>query len=813
MKKYSSSVNVFVMIILTSFNLLSLNESIPPLNGKIKGVVKDAKALNLIEYANVSLYLKQDSSLVTGTITDADGYFQLNQIPEGEYYLFVDFIGFEQNQIPDLNINRKNKEIDLGVISLSAASYELEEVTVRSQKNYVDFKIDKKVVNVSRHANAAGDSVSEVLENVPSIQVDIEGNITLRGSTSYTVLIDGKPSPVNGADLLKQLPANSVENIEIITNPSAKYDPEGTTGIINIIMKKGYTEGLNGLVNANYATWKKVGGDLNFNYRTKKVNYFLVSDYRRNPRNAVSENMREIKTKNSPLFIDERTNRTRTMRPFRINPGLDFYFNDKNTLSLSATYGGWRMERLFDTRYATYYQDENDKSRSLSNNDFNIDGYYSVANANYQHIFSSSDHKLDVNLSAWRWNSTQKEKSFEQSADINYNALNVLSNKRSDVKEKRNNLNFKTDYSLPLAFGKFELGLDISLINQQGNVLYEEQNLNSEHWNIREEYTYESKFFRNTYAAYTTFGSKVLGLEYQLGLRLEKTDRNVYQLELDQDYPIELFKLYPSFHLTKNFNQKQQIQFSYSRRINRPRPWQLNPYPGYTDSYNYFQGNPLLKPADTDAFELNYIHRFGQLTFSSGLYYRQTFNGQEMVQSITEENPEVVYLTFGNLDKSTALGGEYLFNYMPNQKLNLNLSGNLYHFQVFSSYTGEEEKRESFNWDARLSSSYNFDPNTSIQFSGIYNGPSVNGQGNTKAFYYFDLGLRKRMLNRKLTLSLLAHNVFKNGTYETMVENEDFTSSFYFKGESPVIRLNVSYIINNYQRTRRDNIDIGAGAN
>lgn len=812
MKKSLSLFNLFLVLCL-AIPVFPNTEPIPPLNGKIKGTVRDAIQLKSIEYANISLYQTKDSTLVSGTITNGSGNFELEQIQEGEYYLLVDFIGFRQRIVPDLIINHKTRVIDIGEIQLEQASYKLDEVTVSGQKNYVDFKIDKKVVNVSRHANAAGGTVSEVLENVPSVQVDIEGNVTIRGSASFTVLIDGKPSPVPGNDLLKQLPANSVENVEIITNPSAKYDPEGTTGIINIIMKKGYSEGLNGMINANYATWNKVATDMNLNYRKKKVNYFVVADYRRQPNNAVSENNREMYFDENTFYIDEKTNRKRTMRPFRINPGIDFYFNNKNTLSFSTTLGGWGMDRVFDTRYTSYFQGETGKTYSLTDNEFSIDGYYYVANTSYQHIFNAKEHKVDINLAAWRWNSTQQENSFEQTADADHNALAILSNKRSNVNEERNNLHLKTDYVLPVSFGQFELGLDVRLINQEGNVLYEEQNLNSQNWNIREEYTYDTEFFRNTYAGYATFGSSIFGLQYQLGLRAEKTDRNVYQLKLDQDYPVELFKFYPSFHLSKNFNQKQQLQLSYSRRINRPQPWQLNPYPGYTDSYNYFQGNPLLKPADTDAFELNYIHRFNQVTLSSGIYYRQTFNGQEMVQSINEEDPQVVYLTFGNLDKTSALGMEYMVNYVPGQKVNLNLSGNVYYFNVYSSYTGEEEKRESVNWDARLSAAYNFDPSSSIQFSGIYNGPTVNGQGTTKSFYYFDLALRKHLLNRKMTVSLLAHNIFRTGKYEVMVEGNDFISGFYFKGESPVIRMNVSYIINNYQRRHRDTIDLGAGAN
>ena len=808
---------LFLFIALISTINLEANNINPDpaskINGKIRGNVKEATSGKAIEYANIAIFQLSDSTLINGTISDAKGDFQLSEIPKGEYFITIDFLGYGKKYIGDINIDRKSKNHDIGTILLEQSSFELDEITVSGEKNFVDYKIDKKVVNVAKHANAAGGSVAEVLENVPSVSVDIEGNTSLRGSSSFTVLIDGKPSPISGSDILKQIPANSVENIEIITNPSAKYDPEGTTGIINIIMKKGYSEGLNGMISANYATWNKVGGDLNLNYRKDKINYFIIANYSRNPRNAVSENRRESYFNENTLFIDEATNRTRIMRPFKINPGIDLYINNKNTLSLSATFGGWGMDRIFDSRYESYDKESSFRTYSNSQNDFSIDGIYYVANASYQHIFSSKDHKLDMNLSLWTWNNDQQEQSLEMETDANFEALSVLANNRSILDENRNNLHFKTDYTQNLFKGKLELGAELRLMEQIGDFSYEKQDLESMNWDIFPDFTYASSFNRNIYATYATYSSVFEKFEFQLGLRAEKTDRSIFYPESDIEYPMDLFKLYPSLHVSRNLGKTQQLQFSYSRRINRPRPWQLNPYPGYTDSYNYFQGNPDLKPEDTDAFELNYINRIQKLTLSGGLYFRQSYNSQEMVQRINEKEPEVVYLTINNIDRTNSMGLEYMINYLPLRNINLNLSGNLYHFNVYSSFLGEDEHQSSINWDARLNASYNLGKGSRVQFSGIYNGPSVRGQGKSKAFYYFDLGLRKSFLDQKLNLSILVHNVFSNGRFETLIENEGFRSWFYYQGESPIVRFTASYIINNYQRKQRSAVDLGAGAN
>jgi len=809
-----------ISIALTLLSILLLSKItfsyVPPeIFGKISGIIKEKDQNKAIEYVNVVLYNQSDSSMINGTITDANGQFKIEKVPAGNYYLVVDFIGYNKETIQDISINKGKKQIDLGDISLQQSSINLDETVVSADRNYIDYKIDKKVVNVSQHANAAGGTIADVLENVPSVQVDIEGNVTLRGSSQFTVLVDGKPTVMTGSDMLKQIPANTVENIEIITNPSAKYDPEGTTGIINIIMKKGYSEGLNGMVSGNYATWDKFGGELTLNYRKKKINYFIIGNYRRYPRHAESENLRETYFSDTTGFVTENTIRTRTMRPFRINPGFDLYLNDKNTLSVSGTYGGWRMDRLFDSNYESYTNPETTHNYSISNNDFVIDGIYYVGNINYQSIFSEKDkeHKLDFNFMVWQWNSNNTEKSYEQTTDNNFNPSGFLSHSRSENIVDRTNYQIKADYTLPVKIGKIEAGAEARLMDQTSDFLYENQNPGTADWEINDAFTNKLDFYRNLYSAYTTFSSSVIGLNYLVGLRTEITDRNMTQINTGVEYPVELFKFYPSLHISRDLPKNQQIQISYSRRINRPRPWQMNPFPGYSDSYNYFQGNPLLEPEDTDAYELNYINRMEKLTLSTGLYFRKTTNTQDFVQEIKPEEPNVVYLTYGNLDETKSLGMELMINYSPTKIVNINLSGNLYNFEMNSGILGEEANRTSTNMDGRLNTSVNITKSTKIQFFAVYYGPSVRAQGTSEPLYYFDLAVRQSFLKRKLNLSLHGHNIFGTGVFENELRNDQFYSWFYYVGEPAVVRLNISYMINNYKRKRRSNAEIGAGAN
>lgn len=781
--------------------------------GIISGKILDGQTDEAMEFATISVFRESDSTLVNGGITDTEGNFEIPNLPFGNYYLKAKFIGFEAQLIQNIEIDRDNKHFKIPDLRLFPGDENLPEVVVSGQRNFIDYKIDKKIVNVSQHANAAGGTVADVLENVPSVAVDIDGNVTLRGSSAFTVLIDGKPTVMTGSDMLKQIPANTVENIEVITNPSAKYDPEGNTGIINLIMKKGFSEGLNGIVSANYATWDKIGGDATLNYRKEKVNYFLIGNYSKRPMHAVSENRRETRFVKNNNFLNEKTERTRTFRPFRINPGIDLYLNNKNTLSISGTFGGWGMDRLFDTEYEILEESSSSKDYSISDNEFHIDGIYYVGNVNFQHIFDKKEHKLDLSAITWTWDGNNTEESFEQTANEFYEPIDFLSANRSDLHEDRDHYQFKIDYTLPLGQGKFEAGAEARLMYQNSHLLFEDKNEENGPWQTNPEFTYETNFHRNIYSAYSTFSGTLDWFNYQVGLRTELTDRLMTQVGADTKFPVELFKLYPSLHLSKDLQNNQQLQLSYSRRVNRPQHWQLNPFPGYSDTYNYFQGNPQLKPEDTDAFELNYINRFEKMILSAGLFYRLTTNTQDMLQSIKPENPTLIYLTFDNISETKSAGLEWMINYFPNRKFNLNCSGNTYRYELFSDFDGESREGKSINWDTRINLSYNITKSTKVQFITVYNSPSVRSQGTAEALYYFDLAVRQSFLKRKLNVSLHGHNILSTGKFVSEVENDDFYSWFSYKGESPVVRLNVSYMINNYERKQRENADIGAGAN
>ena len=803
----SSVILLFTSFIFAKNNKLLKGEEVNL--GNITGIVRDVQNDTTIEYANIALY-SVDSVLITGTISRADGVFTLEKVAYGEYFLIIDFIGYEKTIISDIKVNKKNKEINIGEINLQQATEEIDEIEIIAEKNYIDYKIDKKVINVSQQTNAIGGTAADALENAPSIDVDIEGNVTLRGSSSYTVLIDGKPTVMKGSDLLKQIPSSTIQSIEIITNPSAKYDPEGTAGIINIIMKKENRDGFNGIINLNVATWDKFGGDFTLNYRKNKINFFVNSSYNRNPFHADSENNREMFFTDTSNFVDEVTKRTYTMIPWRNNAGIDYYLNDNNTVSISGTYGGWGMQRLFDTEYHAWTEPNTDEYFSTSNNKYIIDGKYFSGNLNYQHTFSKPEHKIDFNISAWQWNGKMNEQSNLQFTDETYSVLGEEVKSRSDLDNLKNTLESKLDYSLPIKNSKIEAGINTKLVQGTSDFLFE--NWNNE-WDENTDYTNEMFFRRNIFSGYTTFASKLWGFDYQLGLRLEYTDRLLEQKTTNEQYELKLFNYYPTVHISRDLPKNQQIQLSYSRRIKRPQDWQLNPFPGYSDSYNYFQGNPNLEPEDIDSYELNYILRSKKITFSTGFYYRQTNNTQTMTLDVMEENPDIIYLSFDNLDKTEAFGNEIMLNYKPTKWLNFNLGGNVYRQIVSANLVGDDINSKMNSWTSRLTTSIFLSKTTKIQLTAMYNSPTIQGQGTVQQFYMFNAAIRQELFKRKLSISLNVRDIFSTGSYIVEMENNDFSSYFIHKGESPVVRLSISYRINNYKNKRRENINIGEGSN
>ena len=545
---------------------------VPAPGGLITGKVKDKSEKVPMQYTNVVLYRLPDSTLVNGTITGKDGVFKFKGVKNGTYFLKIHFIGFQIKTIDGIVISGKKKEVKLPVTYLQPETSTLQGVEVKASRSRISYQVDKKVVNVTKDLMASAGSAIDVLENVPSVDVDIEGNVTLRGSSSFTVLIDGHPSVLNGNDALQQIPASSIQRIEIITNPSAKYDPEGVGGILNIILKKDKNLGINGLINASAGTKNKYRGNALIGYRTKKINAFVSVDgsYR-------DFNMKV--TSDDQTFYPDTTNYRHTLidglrnrNGFGLNGGLDFYLDKKSTLSLSGKYGGYGFGMDNISRRYVYTVPASFDSYSKSVSHSNRWGHYYNVQADFLHKFNSLGHEIEFYVFYSGKSSNDQENQSDYVTDPFWNTLGTEpSSLRTQTTDTSSDLRAKVDYSLPVGEkGKLEAGLQSRFYNETGKYTYETFDTVTGDWMPNENYNNVVDFKRNIHSAYVSFKDRYKSFGYEVGFRTEYTDRSVENSNGTAPFLLQRFDYFPSVHLSYQLPKNYQVYSSYSRRINRP---------------------------------------------------------------------------------------------------------------------------------------------------------------------------------------------------------------------------------------------------
>ncbi len=783
--------------------LLADNTNTEPGNkGKISGNVFDTAEQEGIPYATVSLYNQADSNLVTGTITDDAGHFAIQLIPDGEYYLVVNFIGYSKKVIHDLQIGESKKNIQVGDVQLNRAVQQLGEVEVTAEKHAVQYAIDKKVVNVQKNLQAAGGTVANALETVPSVKIDAEGNVSLRGSESFTVLIDGKPTALKGADALKQIPASAVDQVEIITNPSAKYDPDGTAGIINIIMKKEFQNGLNGMINASVGSNWTHNGDFMMNYRSGEVNCFIGGQYGERKMYPTTTFSRETYWEDTTRFVAQDGNRIQGNRSYSIKGGADFYLTDKNTLTASGEYGYWGFGMIMNskTKETTIPVSENIYKSAMA--DMGVGGNYMNGALTFDHDFAK-DHDLVTSVFLSSWDGSNGTDTEERTTDRQWDQ--VFSRSRHQDVQHTNNyeLRFKVDYRRPLGEkSNIEAGYQFRMKDENGNYAYEIFQPDQNSWEEIPEFTNSMAFTRRIQSLYGTLRSEIAGFHYQLGIRGEYTDRAMVQHTAEEDYNRRSLDFFPTVHVQRQLSEMQEIQAGYSRRVNRPQSWHLNPFPIYSDSYMWQSGNPNLQPEFTDSYELNYMQRFSVGYASAEAFYRQTNNSYQRTIDLDDEGRAAIQTI--NLDKTYAYGVEIATNLRFAKWLNINASANIYNYSIEGEEISAGVDVNSLKTDFQLNTSVKLGQSTRLQFSGFYNAPTITSQGVRSELYGFNAAINQEFFQQKLSVTLNARDIFSTMKSQFNAHGEHIYTEFTYNMDSPVITLSLSYKINNYKHRKTD---------
>jgi hypothetical protein len=805
-----------IIFIASSFTLLAENnkesESSAP-DGVVTGVVLNEQTKEPVAFANISLMRQQDSAIVTGAITNEQGVFTIDKVPPGDYKVAVKFIGFKKQIVQNISISKDQKLAQLEPISLKPGNVQLDEVEVVEDRNYVDFKVDRKVINVSQHLEAKGGRAVDVLKNAPSVSVDAEDNVTMRGSDSFTVLVDGKPTIFSGSEALKQIPASMIENIEIITNPSAKFDPDGVAGIINLVMKKENREGVNGVMNLTAATGDKYSGDFTFNKRTKNFNWFgsVNGAYRSFP-NSQEMNQRRFEGVDTVRNLDMSLEPDRIMKTYSAKVGADYFLNDYNNFTVSVDGGYWGMDFLAPAEYHDYYS----SGGSLNNyllieNETRMGGNYINSNIAYQHKFDSKGHNLDVSAFLAYWDGERNVTRSTDTTDASFNyVIGERIESRSAEDQVRNEMRYKIDYVYPVSEkSKLELGAQ-SRFNDETND-FNAENLMSGLWENDPTQTNKVIFERQIHGGYATWAGELFSLQYKLGLRTEYTYRNIDQEATNLEYTIDRWDIYPTLHLTRKLDKIGQFQFSATRRINRPPQWLLNPFPMFSNEFTLQSGNPDLKPEYINAAEINYSHRLKKTRYSVEGFYR--FKENAFTRTIYMADNNLSVITFDNLNEEITMGAEVMLNTPLTKWWRFYLSGSVYYYQINDKNTIEEDP-SSVNGNVRINNTFTIGKKTRVQLMGFYNSRTVTAQGDRDGFFMATGAVSRDFWNKKGSLTLQVRDMFNTMKMNFTNNGQNFETEGYFRGEGPVVRLTFTYRLNNFRKAMRqqdEQMDIGSG--
>lgn len=527
---------IIIISLLFSNTLLCIAKPIK--KASIKGIIVDFASNQPIEYANLALINPTDSSIITGTISTSDGSFTIDNINKGIYQLKIHFIGYQSSILDSINITSNKEQLDVGTIKLKPMIITLDETEIIANNNYINFKIDKKVINVSEQINAEGGAVVEALHNVPSVQVDASGNVSIRGSSSFTLLIDGRPSVISQSDALNQILASSVDKIEVITNPSVKYDPDGTSGIINLIMKKQKSTGINGQATVTVATEDKYSANVAVSSRAKKISTNLTLTYSNKRKQTDSKDDREIIENDSNYFENIESYRDIYRRNYKLDGGISFYADDYNSLHFNIEIGQWEFDRSIDSKITLQNNFAPDKQFFNSKETYVVTNKYISGDFGYQHKFAKEGHKLDVNI----YYSTLNNDIPNYLTEYEINEFNCpIADSTSYYyiynSSNRDHIRFKTDYVLPIyELTTFEAGYQNDWKISPTNYTYKYRSTLVEDWKIDTTLSGELNFSRMVNSVYGTLSTSFKGISIQGGIRMEYVARLLQQKVQNKDY-------------------------------------------------------------------------------------------------------------------------------------------------------------------------------------------------------------------------------------------------------------------------------------
>lgn len=795
-----------IYLIFFSYSLFGQRpvSNIPKL--KLTGVVVDQETQQPLEYATISLINPKNPKQLQGGITGFDGKFVIDT-QAGNYDIVIEYIGFENFTLKGVIIDSSK---DFGKIGLQISATALEGVELMAEKTEVEIRLDKRIYNVGKDLTVRGGSVADVLDNVPSVTVDIEGNVALRGNENVRILINGKPSGlvgISGPQGLRQLPAESIEKVEVVTSPSARYGAEGTAGILNIILKKQELLGFNGNFVANGGQThsdvipSNYGGSANINLRKDKFNIFSTNSYNKTLSLGRVDNKNEFFNGNNPTtYLDESRKPERTNYSFFSSLGVEYYFEEKTSLILSGFIRDRNGEdytknilkrldanqNLIDQSELIELENDNDDARQIS---LNFDSEMDEEGQKLTAVFQYEENKED------------------ESADID----NSLPNRDEIVNEleKEKRILVQADYVLPLDKNtQLEFGYRGNFNNQE-NDYQVFQNLTGD-FAKNTELSNLLVYKEYINALYSQYGKKIDAFSFLIGLRMEDSKIVVDQRTIEDYNEKKYLKFFPTLNLSYEFSETESIILGYSRRISRPRGRFLNPFPSRSSVTNFFQGNADLDPSYSNTIDMGYLKRWDKVTFNTSIYYQKTTDvfiflaqdsGQEVVINEDESGSELIKVPIIirspiNIAENNRTGFEFTFSYNPSRKSRIFLNFNLFNSETIGVHEGVDLNRTNLSWFSRANAKFTIFKDIDWQLQLFYRGPRETAQSKNKGMIFCSTALNKNIFKKKGTVSFRVSDLFNSAMFRSKTFTPTFTNSVVFRRSLPTFNLSLTYRIN-----------------
>lgn len=792
-------------------------------SGVVTGIIVDSKSGEPLEYATVAIFSNKDTSLISGGITNEDGRFAIGRVPYGKFILRAEFIGYESTWVYDKTLEKSRPVQMLGKIKVSPGATMIEGVEITAQKEMIQTNLDKKVFNVAQDLTSMGGSAVDVMQTIPAVQVDIDGNVSIRGSGSITILIDGRPTNLE----LEQIPAETIESIEVVTNPSARYDPDGISGIINVVLKKEKKPGFNGMITANLGIGElenKFNADkgnlsLNLNYRYNKINTTFAYNVRKMTNRFIGDLYRETTFRDTTLnqdlisILDQDMHGKFNHQFHNVRFGIDYFLNKKTTLFFNGSYGHRQGDRYTLTNTSSQRQNPvREEIYDQNNYSENGGNRYELA-AGFIRTFETKGKEWTADfLFSDGENDNISELVEEYYLAPEYEDVIRQFYQNTENSGNRMTVNAQTDFVTPIGNGgRLETGYKFT-IRERSNIynLFSGEQIDNivEDLNKADDFTY-TDYLHSAYVIYSnTLWEK---LKYQGGLRIENANIIADSRSMGEKYKNHYLNIFPTAHIRYEPSDKSAMQLSYSRRVSRPSMWVINPFVDYSDRLNLSKGNPKLQPEFINSLELSHYLFLKSTSINTTVFYR---NRTDIITRFTTLlNDSTTMMTYDNVDKSTSYGAELVVSQTLAKWWKLTLSGSMYQNSYNSSIALDPDLLQDFNWNARLMSIFNIKKYGDLQLSANYRSPMVTigtmgfmragvGQGRMSATYSMDLGGKVNLWKDNLHLRFRVSDMFAWWKLDAETNGIDFYSHSTRQRESRVIWIGFSYKFNDYRAVR-----------